>query len=316
MPAEDIELSIKSVSSLENIIYTKNEDKIYFGSYPQTLVTDDDLIMELDLLSDELPEGKNLHNWIDYNYYENNKKSNFMYYQDIDYNNDGTYDYRGVYFTKYRPVTSAISGTSDNSYQDENSYEINKTYWFKYETIEWKILNVKDGRALLIANLILDNQEYQAEYVKDPYYHNKGTGYANNYKLSDIRKWLNEQFYEVTFTDLEKDLIYWPIVDNSKETLSDKNEKYACDNTFDDIFLLSYTEADQYFANDNARKAIGTDYAKCQGLLVTSDCSKWLLRSPQSYYDFNISVVYNAGNIDINPCYRSDGIRPACYIYL
>ena len=62
-----------------------------------------------------------------------------MYYIDIDIDNDDSYDYRGVYFTRYRPLSTE---SPSESIQPLNGYEIETTYWFKYEPIEWDVLTI------------------------------------------------------------------------------------------------------------------------------------------------------------------------------
>ena len=76
----------------------REDNKIYFGTYPQTLVDNDSLISELNTIAGTLPTSTNSYNWTDYNYYIEESVESYMFYQDIDYDNDGYYDYRGVYF--------------------------------------------------------------------------------------------------------------------------------------------------------------------------------------------------------------------------
>lgn len=239
-----------------------------------------------------------------------------MYYQDIDYDNNGTYDYRGVYFTQYRPYNSTISSKEGNSYQDNNGYSTNTIYWFSYDLIEWDILSESNGKALIIANLILDSQDYYPSSSTSSFSHNGGTGYANNYELSNIRKWLKDNFYNTAFNDLQKSLIETTLVDNSLASTGQSSNDYVCNNTNDKIFLLSYKEA----TSTTTRLAIGTDYAKCQGLYVykSSGDSAWLLRSPD-YKNVNYSylVIDNGDVKNLHSVYSTfRGIRPACYIIL
>ena len=81
-------------------IYERNNKTLYFGNYPQTLETDNSVILSLNKLCSNLPSSANLNGWSDYNYYINGEIKSFMYYIDIDLDNDKTFDYRGVYFTE------------------------------------------------------------------------------------------------------------------------------------------------------------------------------------------------------------------------
>nr|MCR5350815.1 DUF6273 domain-containing protein [Acholeplasmatales bacterium] len=278
-------------------------NKYIFGSYPQTLVKDNAIIEKLNKLAGKLPSKHTSRSWINYNYYAKSKIENYMWYKDITYNNK---KYRGVYFKKYRPRYCSYKSSSTFSKQNDNGYSTNTIYWFSYDPIEWDILEQSHGKALIIANLILDSQEYYP--------------YANNYELSSIRKWLNDNFYNTAFNDLQKNSIEATEVDNSASSTGDSSNPYVCNNTKDKIFLLSCKEVTTYYNSDSKRQAKGTDYAKCQNLKVSYESSTlgnsyWWLRSPYHTYSFGAYKIEWDGGIDFtNVSYTSCGIRPACYI--
>ncbi|MBO7078209.1 MAG: InlB B-repeat-containing protein, partial [Bacilli bacterium] len=301
VPVNDITIIITTTS-----IYTREENKIYFGTYPQTKVT---ATTENGLLSITFDSST----WTSYRYYiSSSSQSDFMYYKDVDIDNNGTYDYRGVYFTQYRPT--------GNAYQDDNGYSTNTIYWFSYDPIEWDILTESSGKALIIANLILDSQEYYPSASGSQFTHNGGTGYANNYELSAIRKFLNDNFYNTAFNESQKALIEITTVDNSAASTGQSSNSYACNNTNDKMFLLSYKEATTYYTSSTAMQGKGSDYAKCQGLYVYSSNEPyyWWLRSP-GYRSASSAyrVVYCDGSIHeciVDIAYP--GVRPACWINL
>ena len=303
-----------TITTVTTLLYTRNGNKIYFGSYPQTLVTDNSLISELNTLAGNKPTSSNKYKWTDYNYYISSSVTSYMYYQDIDLDSDGEFDYRGVYFTQYRPYYYSSSSSTGNSYQDENGYSTNTIYWFNYDPIEWDILEESDGKALIIANLILDSQEYYPSKSTSKFTHNGASGYANNYELSNIRKFLNDNFYDTAFNDLQKSIIETTLVDNSKSSTGNSSNSYVCNNTNDKVFLLSIQEATTYYTIDTSRQAKGTDYAKAQGLGVYIF---WWLRSPDGL-DANCAWdVHDYGHGGYSNVPRTDiGIRPACWINL
>ena len=319
VPANDV--NITTTTS----ICPRDGNKIYFGTYPQTKVTDNTLISELNTLAGTKPTSSKKYNWTDYNYYIESSITSYMYYQDIDYDNNGTYDYRGVYFTQYRPYRYYHSSSISYSNQNYNGYTTNTIYWFSYDPIEWDILTESSGKSLIIANLILDSQDYYPKLTTSSFSHNGGTGYANNYELSNIRKFLNDNFYNTAFNDLQKALIEITEVDNSVASTGQWSNSNACNNTNDKMFLLSYMEAITYYSSD-ARTAQGTDYAKCQGLYVYTSPGPyqgngcWWLRSPS---DNDANAASNAYNVNrdgyisyIDVCYTYYGVRPACWITL
>ena len=308
--------------------YSRKDDTIYFGRYPQVLVSDEELVSELNDKAGELPTAINTRLWTDYNYYDNEKVSSYMYYQDIDLDNDGIYDYRGVYAKKNRPHATYL----------ESSDVTNPTiFWFEYKSIEWTILKEDGGQALIISNFILDSQEYCSFDSDGEFEHNGGIGYANNYSLSNIRKWLNKDFYTTAFDVLDKDIILLSEVDNSSQYIN--GQTFACENTFDKIYLLSENEVFDYKDKYNVVSE-GTDYAKAQGLYTktnpnntkTDELGKsfWLTRTPCfvaeedenedsgnliSYVSTN-GYIIESDYIDGRISRTTNGIRPVCWIKL
>ena len=231
----------------------KEDNTIKFGRYPQTLVTNESIILELNDKAGTLPTSSNNYNWTSYNYYNNGNIENFMWYIDIDIDLDGILDYRGVYFTKYRSETTGTS--TSYGYQSANGFEKENVYWFIYEDITWRIVGGQGDNVLLIANIILDSQDYYPSDSIDKFDHNGGYGYANNYALSNIRKWLNDEFYNTAFSSVEKNFISYKPQDNSK---SSDDLEYVYENTEDAVFLpleSGFCNVDGY-----------SDYAKVQGL--------------------------------------------------
>ena len=320
VPAENI-----TITTTKTLPYLRDGNKIYFGTYPQTLVSDESLITELNTKAGDLPTSTDAKAWTDYNYYLYEEIYSYMFYQDIDYDNNGTYDYRGVYFTSLRPKFYELGVGGDKSYLADNGYLIGTTYWFSYDPIEWEILSEENGQALILAHLILDAQEYYPSVESTIFVHDSGAEvYGNNYAFSTIRRWLNENFYDTAFSDLEKTIIQTTMVNNGVYSTSNYSNAYVCANTFDKMFLLSYQEAPKkVYYDDLVGQAQGTDYAKCQGLYVNkSDTytgnSSWWLRSPSYESGFEAYYVGTDGNIKVfGPVYYSFyGVRPACWIYL
>lgn len=71
---------------------------------------------------------------------------------------------------------------------------------------------------------------------------------------------------------------------------SDRNPRYSTNLGYasqDRVFLLSITEANNYFKSDSARQCKPTAYAKAQGVWTNTDNGNcwWLLRSPGSGQD-------------------------------
>ena len=280
--------------------YVRDGDTVYFGSYPQTRVTDTATTSALG--------GFDSSTWTSYGYYAGGSVSDYMYYIDKEYNGER---YRGVYFTSYRPYSCSSSSSARYSYQDDNGYSTSTVYWFKYEPIAWTVVNEEGGKATLVADLILDSQQYDYE----------NGSYSNNYAESTIRAWLNDTFYNTAFNDLQKAIIQTTEVDNSATSTGYSSNPYACENTYDRIFLMSYVEASTWFTSAAARQRQGSDYAKCQGLYVSTSSSYagnsclWL-RSP-NYDSYSARYVNYYGYFDYNYVYDTNGgVLPALVIEL
>ena len=251
-----------------------------------------------------------------------------MWYIDKEYDGE---KYRGVYFTSYRPYrTTGLSSSSSDSYQDDNGYSTGNVYWFKYEPIKWRILSENDGKALILAELILDSQEFYPSISS--YTENGTTIYANNWEYSTIRKWLNETFYNVAFNDLQKALIVATELDNKTTASSSGNSYATCqNNTTDNVFLLSYKDmlnTSYGFSSSNsnydtARRKQTSDYAQVQGAYTSTKSGylgngNWWLRSPYFFYSYYASCVSSDGFVDggYDVSYTSGGVVPALTIML
>ena len=286
-PMGGFELSTKV--SAKDISSCKVGDIIEFGSYPQSKITDSDLIAKIEAA------GKSI-SWVDYNYYTGTGTSDdgnmkpvdgMMLYKDIPYNGS---KYRAVKINQYRPYRTG--NTSSETYQYDNGYNKGNIYYFKYEPLSWRILDPSEG--YVMCNKIIDSQAYQnfIYYNGSEYYNSEACeNYASDWVTSSLRQWLNNSFYNTAFTAEEKEQIGTSHLEN-KSIIS---SAYNSADTYDKIFLISYYDAansaygfdSSSDANDAARQLKGTDYAKCQGLYVSSSYdgpSWWRLRSPNNSY--------------------------------
>lgn len=295
--------------------------KIALGSYPQTLVTDEELLSSLNSLD------------LEWNYFSNSGNGssnaiNYMNYADVEFQSK---KYRAVKIINYRPYYSENSSTKDNSYQDENGYYPNRTYWFEYKPLIWSVFNREEG--ILLCDSVIDSQPFSNSIYlfdsngdslvdKNEYYNNKEhTVKLNDYETSSVREWLNNDFYLNTFTDEEKSILDIRLNSN---TPRNSQSEYA--DTLDNVFLLSYEEISDStlpinFVNGFRIVSSATDYAKCLGIktFIGSSSVYWWLRTAYESSAYNCTVSYNGRIGSPNQIWSSAtcyGIRPAIKINL
>ena len=132
------------------------------------------------------------------------------------------------------------------------------------EKIEWIVLDVKDGKALVVSKYVLEAKTYHNSLQKV------------TWETSALRKWLNNDFINAAFSAYEIAMI--PTV----TVAPDKNPEYDTnpgDATQDQLFLLSIKEIETYSRNyRKLLKCDPTDYAVANG--VDGTYKEWWLRSP------------------------------------
>ena len=270
-------LSIVPFAYAEETTYNVG-DIIQFGSYPQSEVKDEALIAKLNSLA---PEWKD---WTSYEYYfyneetESLEKGDYMRYVDIEVAGK---KYRGVRFTKRREV-----------WIFDFECEPNTTYWYRFEKLKWVVIDPEEG--FVLCKDTIDSQPFCSK----SYYNaeNKGSysdpdfiNLANDYETSSIRKWLNNNFYNTSFNELEKGLISTSVLANDGAD-SRAGEPYETiyDITVynyieDKIFLLSVGDLDLMPVENYVTKA--SKYACCQGLYDNdgNGSLRWHLRTKSSW---------------------------------
>ena len=206
--------------------------------------------------------------------------------------------------------------------------------WFRFDPIIWRVLNVSDGTALLMADRCLDCVPYHAEY-RDVYWEESG-----------LRGWLNgtadggaeavpygpRSFAETAFTEEEQQAILVSSVPNACNYYFGT----ACGSgTHDRVFILSEEEvfcsekAERYgfrpsdAVADPGRRLVPTAYAAARGAWrstaeKTAGVGFWLLRTNGYTRDNAVYVgekgyLYNRG---IPVTCMDAGIVPAVRIRL
>ncbi len=188
------------------------------------------------------------------------------------------------------------------------------------EEIEWIVLEYdkKGHKTLLLSRYGLDSIPYYTEW-KDI-----------TWEKCTLRTWLNGEFMEKAFTTEEQSAILTTDVDNSASQGYSKYYTDGGNNTQDQIFLLSYAEANRYLnvteddKNNTEACVAPTAYAIANGAWISSDYQTadgeavgwWWLRSPggNRRCAARVSVV---GSLFSNSVHHDGGIvRPAFWLDL
>ena len=296
----------------------------YWGSYPQVLETNSTYIARCKTAAGALPTPSDSKSWTPYEYYSGGSRSNYMWYIDVTIllttSPTRTYGtYRGVYFTSYRPNDTAGKGKEATSCQDDNGYTPSTAYWFRYDTIIWRIhLTSSDSTYnyfFMSSEAIIDAQPFYRD--AEPHSSGGNSYFANNYRGSDIRSWLNNYFYNTAITDKTNTLTVKQARDKGFYTINTAQDSANpsllpglwnggvnnyCEATnsalnSDKLFLLSTQDVTKTWneglspfdtdvsALDSMRRHKPTDYALAQGAFKSKEsgytgCGSWWLRSP------------------------------------
>ena len=187
--------------------------------------------------------------------------------------------------------------------------------------IDWRVLLVKDGKALVLSDKILSKRAYNASVNDWP----NGTV---TWEECDLRRYLNGQFFDTAFSNEEKGRIVETVLDNNNNPWFATAGGSA---TKDRVFLLSIEEVVQYLGNNEKLEArndgtfLISDRFNERRIAQTLDGEewRWLLRSPGIlYYSCGAAHVHAAcvaanGDLSVSGEYVNNsggGVRPAMWL--
>lgn len=135
---------------------------------------------------------------------------------------------------------------------------------YEPEPIEWRVLDIQDGKALMISEYLLDARKYDSQ--------------SNEWENSELRAWLNDEFLNKAFDPEERERL------NGIEG--------------DKVSVLTLSESRKYFSGNNDRMAVTTSYARKNGADHSEGDNSgwWWLRSP-GFHGCNTSVVLASGRV-------------------
>lgn len=253
-------------------------DCIWFGSYPQSEITNSDSMYQK--LQSATGWNQNNEITIDGNRYRRMKRSDATRIED---------GYERDYDSYY--------------WSDSTTY-----HYFKYEPIKWRVLNVSGKQAFLLADIVLDCQKYNSKDSPVTWETSSIRSWLNGYgasKNQPKQDYTRKNFIDSAFSTVEKRAIKTTNVVNN-DNISNGTE--GGNTTEDKIFLLSESEAYTKKAQsygftlnsnvyDEGRRSKSSIYANAMGVTFLREAGfrgncRWWLRSPSISNDYASSIYY------------------------
>lgn len=291
---------------LGNPVYEEKADQaawdcVYYGSYPQSEVTDEALLAELAAL----PEDS--------------------------YNKAGDVVLGNMKYRRISKKTALNTDTADGYYDWSRGGGAGGYHYFVYEPIVWRVLRV-DGRGmLLLADTCLEDKKY---HNRDEEVTWKGSslrswlnGYGAKENIGGYSYSDGNAFVNFAFTDEEQKKLL------SYEAASSDNSYYGTgdgQSTKDKVFLLSVEDMSENSYGFSGKAAAShtrvmecSDYAWARGLYTDTSKEKravwWWLRTAGEVQDEASGVVadgYILYNVSEPVNSVENGVCPAIYLSL
>lgn len=237
-------------------------ENVYYGLYPQSRV------------------GEELENTLE-----------SMYLSDELPLDNGYYKYDGAYYVRKEVVNNYLENIE--LFTLFTGFSEGDICWFKAEPIEWRVLDVNRKKGvLLVAEKILSGGPFSAQ----------DSDGGNKWETSDIREFLNGEFYNMAFFNETK----LPLVQDTENYYMSypSRARRNLPSTKDTVRLLGYEEAknSKYFADDLDRISTPTAYASaCGAMKITEELIRFAIESTDGEYD-------NVGEISDYEAFFGSGI--------
>lgn len=244
----------------------------------------------------------------------------------IDENDNTNNVWDCIYFGRYKnekitPTVLSTAGQDKTISSGEHGYSYYVSHeqgYFRIDSIKWRVLSInEDGTdAFLISDKVLDVHQYHSD-----------ASVECTWEKSDLRQWVENDFYNDAFTPAEQEMI------NSTNVITGDNpwsSEKGGDNVESRIYLPSIEEMLNTSYGFNAspdetetRKITATDYTKVQSKGESSDADVYWLRSPglakgeaASVGVWGDGVIQTERTVMSGDSTRKLGIRPVIHVDL
>lgn len=154
------------------------------------------------------------------------------------------------------------------------SYDLDENPENGFEPIQWYVITIQGKEALIVSEFCFGSYSYH------------GTNEAVTWETCDLRRWLNEDFYNIAFTEEEKRIILPSIKQiNGSEVI-------------DYVFIPNKSESEQGLAYTHPE---GVDsYIQGMGLSDNPSITSYWLRSDAVRYNRQFSAEASAWRIPVS----------------
>jgi uncharacterized repeat protein (TIGR02543 family) len=192
-------------------------------------------------------------------------------------NENGYYLFDDSYYTKLiaNPYASGYSFDNGNEIVDGTEY------WFKLEPISWKIMDQTGDDYYLFSDIVLDSHRFNVATTVG--------SKPNNYEKSEIRSWLNSDFYNKAFFLSDFFVISTNVDNSNSSTGSTSTNPNICSNTTDKVTMLSrgdmlnpdYGYSEEGNRVDTGRVSLSSEFVRANGAMIgTDNSSRYWTRTP------------------------------------
>lgn len=280
-------------------------DCVYFGSYPQSRVKNED---------PAYAALSNASGW----------------------DAKGDITIGGVKYRRMKKGDSLFPGSRTYHWPDDTTY-----HYFRYEPVKWRVLSVEENKALLLANEALDDQKFHDHgelSVNAAWDVCTMRSWLNGYGADaneQKKDYSGKNFIQDAFTAAQQEVILDSVLKNPQ---SAGYFTPGCADTTDKVFLLmegelygtdvssSYGFYKWDFNADEARRCRMTAYAAARGVHssyvhtptgIRRNCS-WWLRTAGASQNMAMNVYDNGSLVTSGRANENHtlGVRPALYLDL
>jgi len=172
---------------------------------------------------------------------------------------------------------------------------------------DWRVLDVQDGKALILSEYILFTKAYHS------------SNQEITWEQCDLREYLNGEFYDNTFSAEEKAYIIESAIVNNDDEWYDTD---GGSDTTDNVFLLSTEEVVEYFGDsgqftDRPDDKIDDEYNEARRAFTKNgEMQWWWLRSPGGKNN-EAAIIAGFGMVGLTGFYvgrDTGGVRPAFWL--